>query len=159
MVRMLVADDAMKLVRTVVLQRGLTRQVGHSHYPAEPGLGAELLSRYHPVGAVERSGHDLDPGAVDAAKAERRTALFAVIALGDGGGTERGRLAAGPGEIGAGDIGERGGTRAGRLLAHTAMTDADLYRRRRQRKANGAALAAAGQNGFRRRCHVHSVSR
>src|SRR5260370_39010482 len=159
MVRMLVADDAMKLVGTVVLQRGLARQVGDAHHPAEPGFGAELLGRNHPVGTVECAGHDLDPGAVDAAKAERRTALFAVIALGDGGGAERSWLAAGPAEIAAVDIGEGGERRAGRFLAHPAMTDADLYRRRRQRKANGAALAAAGQNGFRRRSHVHSVSR
>ena len=51
-------------------------------------------------------------------------------------------------EIAAVDVGEGGERRAGRLLAHPAMTDADFHRRRRQRKANGAALAAAGQNGL-----------
>src|SRR5258707_484454 len=159
MVRMLAADDAVKLLRPVILHRGLAWQVGDAHDPAEPGFGAELLGRYHPVWPVERAGHDLDPRAVDAAKAERCAAGGAEIALGDGGGAERGRLAAGPGEIAAVNVGEGCERRAGRLLAHPAMTDADLHRRRRYRKANRAALAAAGQNGFGRRGHVHSISR
>src|SRR5258708_21558785 len=96
MVRMLVADDAVELVRTVILQRGLARQVGDADHPAEPGFGAELLGRYHPVRAVEPAGHDLDARPVDAAKAQRRAAGGAEIALGDGGGAERGWLAAGP---------------------------------------------------------------
>src|SRR6266852_8689817 len=99
MVRMLVADDATKLVRAVVLQRGLARQIGDADHPAEPRFGAELLGRYHPVRPVEGAGHDLDPRAVDAAKTERRAAIPAKIALGDGGGAERRRLAAGPGEV------------------------------------------------------------
>src|SRR5258708_1357609 len=141
MVRMLVADDAMKPVRTVVLQRGLARQIGDRHHPSETGLGSKLLGRHHPVRPVERAGHDLDPRSVDAAEAERRPAIGAEIALGDGGGAERGRLAAGPGEIAALDVRKRRERRAGCLLAHPAMTDADLYRRGRYRKANGAALA------------------
>src|SRR6266436_3545053 len=112
-VRMLVADDLIKFVRAVILQRGLARHVGDRHHPAEPGFGAELLGRYQLVGAVERTGHDLDP----------RT-------------------------IAAVDVSEGRERRAGRLLAHPAVTDADLHRRRRQGEANGAALAAAGQNGF-----------
>src|ERR1700730_18616574 len=159
MVRMLVADDAAKLVSPVVLQRGLARHVGDRDHPAEPGFGAELLGRYHPVGAVEGAGHDLDSRAVDAAKTQRRAAILAVVAFSDGGGAERGRLAAGPAEIAAVDVGEGGKRRAGRLLAHTAMTDADFYRRRRQREANGAALAAAGQKGFCNLGHAHSISR
>src|SRR6266566_7988476 len=151
MVRMLVADDATKLVRAVVLQRGLARQIGDADHPAEPGFGAELLGRYHPVRPVEGAGHDLDPLAVDAAGAERGAAIPAKIALGDGGGAERGWLAAGPGEVLAVNVGERRKWRAGRLLAHPAMTDADFHRRRRHRKTDGAALAAAGQDGFRRR--------
>src|ERR1700737_630425 len=123
MVRMLVADDAAQLVRSIVLQRGLARQVGAAAPPAEPGFGAELLGRYHPVRTVERTGHDLDPGAVDAAKAERRAAGGAKITLGNGGGTEGGGFTAGPGEIAALDIGEGGERRAGRLLAHPEMTD------------------------------------
>src|ERR1700687_987688 len=90
-VRMLAADDAVNPVRTVVLQRGLARQIGDGHHPAEPGFGAELLGRYHPVRPVERTGHDFDPRAVDAAKAERRAAIPAEIALGNGGGAEIGR--------------------------------------------------------------------
>ena len=148
MVRMLVADDAAKLVRTVILQRGLARHVGDRHHPAEPGFGAELLGRYQLVGAVERAGHDLDPRTIDAAKAQRRAAIPAEITLGKGRGAERGRLAPGPGEIAAVDVSEGRERRAGRLLAHPAMTDADFHRRRRQRKANGAALTAAGQNGL-----------
>src|SRR5207245_4055980 len=107
MVRMLVADDATKLVRAVVLQRGLARQIGDADHPAEPGFGAELLGRYHPVRPVECAGHDLDPLAVDAAEAERGAAISTKIALGDGGGAERRRLAAGPGEVAAIDIGNR----------------------------------------------------
>src|SRR5258705_1814896 len=99
MVRMLVADDATMLLRPVVLQRGLARQIGDADHPAEPGFGAELLGRYHPVRPVEGAGHDLDPWAVDATEAERGAAIPAKIAFGDGGGAERGRLAAGPGEI------------------------------------------------------------
>src|SRR5450432_3641891 len=158
MVRMLVADDAAQLVRTVVLQGGLARHVRDRYHPAEPGFGAELLGRYHPVRAVERAGHDLDPRPVDAAKAQRGAAIPAEIAHRDGRGAERGRLAAGPGEIAIFNVGEGRERRAGRLLAHPAMTDADLHRRRRHRKANRAALAAAGQNGFGRRCHVNSIN-
>src|SRR5664279_4847042 len=79
MVRMLVVDDAIQLVRAVILQCGLARQVGDSHHPAEPGFGAELLGRHDQVRAVERAGHDLDSGAVDAAEAERCAAIPAVI--------------------------------------------------------------------------------
>src|SRR5260370_32292897 len=96
MVRMLVADDAVELVRTVILHRGLARHVGDADHPAQPGFGAELLGRYHPVRAVERAGHDLDSSAVDAAEAQRRAAGGAEITVGDGGGAERGWLAAGP---------------------------------------------------------------
>src|SRR5258706_4319444 len=69
MVRMLVADDAVKLVRTVILQRGVAWQISNAHHPAKPGFGAELLGRYHPVRPVECAGHDLDPWSVDAAEA------------------------------------------------------------------------------------------
>src|SRR6266851_1942054 len=106
MVWMLVADDAVQLVRSIILQRGVARHVGDRYHPAEPGFGAELLGRHHPVGAVERAGHDLDPWAVDAAKAERGAAIPAEMALGDGRGAERGRLAASPGEIAIFNVGE-----------------------------------------------------
>src|ERR1700689_3996171 len=128
MVRMLAVDDAARFVRTVVLQRGLARKVGNADPPAEPGFGAELLGRHNPVGPVERAGHDLDSGAVDAAKAQRRAAVGAKIALGDRGGTERSGLAAGPGKIRALNVGEGRERRAGRLLAHPAVTDTDLPR-------------------------------
>src|SRR3981081_4345644 len=48
MVRMLIAGDAVKLFGPVVLQRGLARQVGDPHHPAEPGFGAEFLDRDPP---------------------------------------------------------------------------------------------------------------
>src|SRR5258705_194230 len=159
MVRMLVADDATKLVRAVVLQRGLARQIGDADHPAEPGFGAELLGRYHPVRPVEGAGHDLDPRAIDAAEAERGAAIPAKIALGDGGRAERGPLAAGPGEVLAVNVGKLTKGPAGGPFAHPAMTDADFDRQRRHRKADGAALAAAGQDGFRSRAHAPSVSR
>src|ERR1700693_944382 len=127
MVRMLVADDAVMLVRSIILQRGLAREIGDRNHPAKPGFAAELLDRDHSVRAVERTGHDLDPGAVDAAKAQGRAASGAEIALCDRGGAERRRLAAGPGEIAAFDVGERRERRAGRFLAHPAMTNADLH--------------------------------
>src|SRR5260370_15558061 len=148
MVRMLVADDATKLVRAVVLQRGLARQIGDADHPAEPGFGAELLGRYHPVLPVQGAGHDLDPRAIDAPAAAPGVAIPAKIALGDRGRAERGRLAAGPGEILTVNVGKRRKWRAGGLLAHPAMTDADFDRQRRHRKADGAALAAAGPDGF-----------
>src|ERR1700754_677908 len=68
MVRMLVADDAAQLVRAVILQRGLARQIGDRNHPTKPGFGSILPRRYHPVGTVERAGHDLDLGAVDTAE-------------------------------------------------------------------------------------------
>src|SRR5882757_9973492 len=74
MVRMLVADDAAKLLRTVILQRGLARKVGNADHPAEPGFDAELPGGDDPVRPIERAGHDLDSGAVDAAEAQRRAA-------------------------------------------------------------------------------------
>src|ERR1700687_4323068 len=60
MVRMLVADAAVKLFRTVILQRGLARQVGDADHPAEPGFGGELLGRNQPGRPVKGAGHDLD---------------------------------------------------------------------------------------------------
>src|SRR4051812_15765157 len=136
MVRMLVADDAAELFRSVILQRGLARQIGDADHPAEPGFGAKLPGRHQLVGTVEGAGHDLDLWTADAAEAERRAAGGAEITLGDRGGFERRRLAAGPAEIGMFDVGERGERRARRLLAHAAVTDADPGRRRRYRKAN-----------------------
>src|SRR5215210_1526654 len=82
MVRMLVADDVLELIPTIVLQGSLARQVGNPNHPAKSGLTAELLRRHHPVRAVEGAGHDLDLGPFDAAEAERRTALGAKVALG-----------------------------------------------------------------------------
>src|SRR5947209_5456237 len=158
-VRMLVADDSAKLIRTVVLQRRLARQVGDPYHPSKPGFAAELLGRHHPVRAVECAGHDLDSRTVEAAEAQRCAAVGAEIALGDGGGAERGGLAAGPGEIVAVDIGKGSERGAGCLLTHPAMANADLYRGCRKRKANGAALAAAGQNNVCRRSHAHSIRR
>src|SRR4051794_34160243 len=99
MVRMLVADDLSQLFRAVNLQRGLARQVGNAPPPAQPGLGSILPGRPHPIRAVEGAGHDLDPRTADAAKAQRRAAIPAEVALGDRGGAERGWLALGPGEI------------------------------------------------------------
>ena len=93
MVRVLVADDAAELFRAVVLQRGLARQIGDPDHPAESGFGAILPRRYQVVRAIEGTGQDLDPGAADAAEAQRRAAVGAEIALGDRGRFERGGLA------------------------------------------------------------------
>src|ERR1700730_2557057 len=126
MVRMLVADDTAELFRAVILQRGLARQIGDADHPAEPGFGAILPGGDDLVGPVEGAGHDLDPGAVDAAEAQWRAAGGAESALRDRGGFERCRLATGPGEIGMFDVGEGGERCARGLLAHPAMADADL---------------------------------
>src|SRR6185437_6180355 len=83
MVRMLVADDGGHLLRPVILLRGLARKVRNADHPAEAGFGAELPGRDHPVGPVEGTGHDLDPGAVDAAEAQGRAAGRAEVAHGD----------------------------------------------------------------------------
>ena len=69
MVRVLVADDASELFRAVTLHRGLAREVGNADHPAQPGFGAILPGRNQPVWAVERTRHDFDPGAADAAEA------------------------------------------------------------------------------------------
>src|SRR4029077_6907085 len=55
MVRMLVADDPAELFRTIILQRGLARQIGDCDHPAESGFGAVLRRRNHPVGPIEGS--------------------------------------------------------------------------------------------------------
>src|SRR5436305_4749106 len=156
---MLVADDALDLVGTVVLERRLARQIGNAHDPAEPGFGAELLGRNDVVGPVERAGHDLDLGTLDTTETERRAAVGAEVALGNRGRAEGCRRPAGPGEIGAVDVGKGRERRAGCLLTHPAMTNADPCWRGRERKANGAALAAAGQNGLCHRSHAHSTNR
>src|SRR5580700_1586673 len=159
MVRMLVADDAVNFVLAVVLERGLAWEVCNCDHPAEPGFGAVLPGRDQTIRPVEGTGHDLDAGPVNAAEGERGAASSTKVALGDGGGAERGRFAAGPGEIALFDLGKGREWRAGCLLAHPAMTDGDLAGRRRQRKANGAALAASGQNGFCGVGHALSTSR
>src|SRR6516225_3055752 len=91
MIRMLVADDGCHLFRPVVLQRGLARHVRDPNHPAEPRFRAILSRRDHPVRPVEGAGHDLDPLPVDAAEAQRRAAIPAEIAFGDGRGFERRR--------------------------------------------------------------------
>lgn len=83
MIRMLMADDGRHLLRSVILLRGLARQIGDADHPAEAGLGAELPRRDDAVGVIEGAGHDLDPVAVDAAKAQRRAAGGAKAAFGD----------------------------------------------------------------------------
>src|SRR6266481_458976 len=132
MVRMLVADDAICLFRPVILQRGLARQIGDANHPAEPRFGSILPGWYDLIRPVERTGHDLDPRAVDAAEAERRATIPAKVTHGDGGGLKRRRFAAGPGKIGVLDIGEGSERRTGGLLAHPTMADADLGRQPRQ---------------------------
>ena len=80
---MLVADDPLKLLRAIILQRGLARQIGDPDYPPETGFGAELLCRYHPVRTIKGARHDLDSGTVNAAEAEGRATLVAEVTLGD----------------------------------------------------------------------------
>src|SRR5258708_16911883 len=60
MVRVLAADDAVKLFRAIVLQRGLARQVYDGHHPAEPRFGAKLLGRHQPGPPAEGAGPDRD---------------------------------------------------------------------------------------------------
>src|ERR1700680_3912369 len=62
MVRMLMAGNATELLRTIVLQRGLARQVGDRHHPAEAGFGTELLDRHQPGRPVESGGCGLESG-------------------------------------------------------------------------------------------------
>jgi len=61
---------------------------------------------HHPVGAVERSGHDLDPRTIDQTVTQRGAAIAAEIALGDRGRAECSGLALGPGEIDVLDVRE-----------------------------------------------------
>src|SRR5579862_4353240 len=106
MVRMLTADDTVKLFLSVALQRGLAAQVRNCDHPAEPGFCSILADRDQPIGPVEGAGHDLDAGAVDAAEAERCAAIATEIALSNRRGTERGRLAPRPGKIALFDLGK-----------------------------------------------------
>src|SRR5262245_16665720 len=157
MVGMLVALDGRHLLLPVVLHRGLARQVGNADHPAEAGFGAILPGRDDMVGPVEIAGQDLDLGSIDEAETERRAAGGAKVTQRDRGGLERGRLAARPAETLALDIGEGGERCAGRLLAHPAVADADPGGGLRHHKADGAALAAAGQNGFWHIRHAYSI--
>ena len=125
MVGMLMAGDGGHLPRSVILHRGLARQIGDADHPAEPGFGSKLAGRHHPVRPVESAGQHLDPRPADAAEGQRRAAGRAEIALGYGRRLERRRLAAGPGKVLVLDIGKGGERCAGRLLAHPAVTDAD----------------------------------
>ena len=76
MVRMLVADDAVKLFRRrnsaawscSADWRSPTTQPSRDSVPY-------CIGRHHPVRPVEGAGHDLDPWAVDAAVAQRRAAI------------------------------------------------------------------------------------
>ncbi len=151
--------DGRHLLRPVILLRGLAWQVGDADHPAEAGFGSVLPRRHQPVGTVEGAGHDLDPVAVDAAKTQRRAAGGAIAAIGDRGGAEERRLSLGPSEIRPVDVGEGGERRAARLLAHPAVADRDPVRGCRDRKADRAALAAAGENGFARVGHGCSIRR
>src|SRR3954454_25336420 len=159
MVGMLIADDAGELIRSVILEGGLARQIGDANGPAEAGLAAELLGRHHPVGAVECAGHDLDLGTFNAPEAEWGAAFGAEVTLGDRRRAECSRLAAGPDKIAMVDLGERRKRRSRCFLTHTAMANTDPGRRHRYREPNGAALAPAGQNGLCRRSHARSASR
>src|SRR5512140_1760846 len=157
MIRMLMADDGRHLLRPVILLRGLARQIRDAHHPAEAGFASILTRRHQAVGPVEGAGHDLDPVAVDAAEAERRAAGGAIAAIGDRRGAEERRLALGPGKFRPVDVGEGGERRAARLLAHPAMADRNLVGCCRDRKADRAALAAAGENGFADLGHACSI--
>ena len=106
MIRMLVAGDGGHFFRAVILHRGLAWQVRNPDHPAEPGFGAILPGRDQAVRPVEGAGHDLDLGAADAAKAERRAAGGAEIPFGDRRRTERRRLSARPGKMFVRYVGE-----------------------------------------------------
>src|ERR1700722_2264390 len=158
MVRVLMTNDTAQLLLAIILQRSLAAQVRDCDHPAKPGFGAILPDRDQAIRSVEGAGHDLDAGAVDAAETQGRAAIPAKIALGDGGGAERGRLATGPGEIAFFEFGEGREGRARGLLAHPAMADADLAGWCRQGKADRAALAPTGQNGLCHRGHAVSAN-
>src|SRR4051794_19629165 len=159
MVRMLMADDGRHLLRSVILLRGLAWKIGDPDHPAEAGLGAELPRRHHVVGAVERTGHDLDAVAVGAAKAQRRAAGGAKAALGDGGRAEERRLPLGPGKVRLVHVGKGSERRPAGLLAHPAVADRDPVRSRHDSKAHRATLAAAGENWFAWFGHACSIQR
>ena len=130
MVRMLVADDASP--SSPARNSACVVWLGRLAMPTtQPSRDSVPYCRVGTTrsGRSKRAGHDLDPGAADPAEAQGRAAGGAEIALGDRGGLERRRLAAGPGEIFVLDVGERGERRARCLLAHPAMADADLGRR------------------------------
>ena len=161
MVRMLVADDACRASPA----RNSAAWSGSADWRCRPPSRAGI--RFHiagsaPPGRGGRSvaGHDLDPGAADAAEAQRRAAGGAEIALGDRGGFERRRLAAGPAKVRVLDIGEARRMARRRLLAHPAMADADPGR-----SAPDSAKRTAPhwqppvRTGLRLRCHAHSIRR
>ncbi len=159
MIRMLVADDLSELFGSIVIDRRHARQGGDGRDPVEPGFCPELPGRNDHIRSVERPGHDLDLRSADRPKTEGRAAGRTEIALCNGRRAERRRRPACPGKSLMRDIGQGRERRAGRFLAHPAMADADAGRRRGQCEADGATLAAASQNGVRRRCHGQSINR
>jgi hypothetical protein len=154
MVRMLVADDAAKLVGPVVLQRGLARRLATP--TTQPSRDSVPNCR---VG-ITRSGRSKAPVMISIRGPSMRRKLSGVpqSAQKSRSAIEEERNAAGLPRVQAKspvNVGKRRKRRAGGLLAHPAMTDADFDRQRRHRKADGAALAAAGQKGLSPRSCSH----
>ena len=126
----------------------------------KPGFGAVTAGRHHAVGAVERAGHDLDPGrrrcGESSAACRRRRRNRARRSTRSG--TQpacRGSRRSPSCSMSAKDA--NGAPVAFWHIRQWQMLI--LAGRRRHRKAHGAALAAAGQNGFGRRRHAHSIRR
>ncbi len=110
-------------------------------------LGVELrIPGRRALGSSSEQIVTLMRGACEVAIGQRRAAVGAEAALGDGGALRRVLGAPRVNTSASRVIGGKGAEgRAARLLAHAAMADADAVRRRVEPVAHRAALAAAGQ--------------
>src|SRR5882757_970782 len=158
-VRMLVADDAVKLFGTGNFKRASAGQIGNPADPSQMGLGSRGVGRDDEVRPVEAAGGEFNQVSADRPIAERRSTGSAKIALGDRRRAEGCRFAACPREIPELDVGQRYEWAANRFLTHPAVAQAYFDRGRIYREPNGAALTAAGQNSLSVRCHAHSIRR
>src|SRR5882757_5029623 len=158
-VRMLVADDAVKLFGTGNFKRASAGQIGNPADPSQMGLGARGVGRDDEVRPVEAAGGELNHVSADRPIAERRSTGSTEIALGDRRRAEGRRFAACPCEILVLDVGERYECTANRFLAHPAVTQPYFHWPRIYGEPHGAALTAAGENSLPVRCHAHSINR
>src|SRR5262249_12837682 len=133
-------------VRCHILVDGYRREAGETVQPSHSAFNAKMLGWRDVLRVVETADRHRDPFGFVIAKAQRRSAGRAKIAMRQrGAGKTRGGPAR-PCEILPAHRDQGGEWSADRLLASPAMAQMNPLRRCGQRVANGTALAAAGHH-------------